>query len=247
MSPAVEHTRALWWDAGMIETHNLLDLSQCPLPEVFEGCRWPWEALHGLRAFLAEHIAGAPGERLRGDVNCAAHLADDVLIGEGTQVDPGAVILGPTVIGRECHVRANAYVRGAVLAGDGCVLGNACEFKNSVLLNGADVPHLSYVGDSVLGHRAHLGAGAKLSNHKALPGRRPTVMVRWAGQEIDTGLKKFGAVVGDLAEVGCNCVLNPGSVIGRGSVLYPNVSWRGVCPPASVVKLVQAVTVVEMR
>jgi UDP-N-acetylglucosamine diphosphorylase / glucose-1-phosphate thymidylyltransferase / UDP-N-acetylgalactosamine diphosphorylase / glucosamine-1-phosphate N-acetyltransferase / galactosamine-1-phosphate N-acetyltransferase len=103
------------------------------------------------------------------------------------------------------------------------------------------------VGDSVLGCSAHLGAGVKLSNRKALRDGGETVKVRWAGGEIDTGLGKFGAVVGDRAEIGCNCVLNPGSVIGRGSVMYPNISWRGVCPAQSVVKLVQPVIVVERR
>jgi NDP-sugar pyrophosphorylase family protein len=141
--------------------------------------------------------------------------------------------VGPAVIGRDCQIRHNAYVRANVIIGDGCIIGNACELKNSVLFNGCEVPHFNYVGDSILGHRAHLGAGVVLSNFRSLPG---TVSVRHGSEKIDTGLLKFGALIGDRAEIGCNSVLNPGSIIGRDCVVYPNTNWRGVLAEGRLVK-----------
>src|SRR5207249_1465157 len=144
---------------------------------------------------------------------------DGKILGKGTVIEEGATIKGPAIIGRDCEIRANAYIRGNVIVGDGCVLGNASEFKNCVLFDGCQVPHFSYVGDSILGHKAHLGAGVILSNVKSIKGN-----VTVDGK--DTGLRKFGAVIGDGADIGFNCVLNPGSNIGRNSILYPNILWR---------------------
>jgi bifunctional N-acetylglucosamine-1-phosphate-uridyltransferase/glucosamine-1-phosphate-acetyltransferase GlmU-like protein len=127
-----------------------------------------------------------------------------------------------------------------VIVSNNCVLGNACEFKNAMLFNGAQVPHFSYVGDSILGHKAHLGAGVILSNVKSA---KSNVTV----DSQDTGLRKFGAIIGDGADVGCNCVLNPGTLIGRNAVLYPNVMWRGVCPAGSIVKLRQEHIVIAKK
>lgn len=143
------------------------------------------------------------------------------------------MIVGPAIIGRNCRIRHNAYIRENVLVGDGCTVGNACEVKNALLFNGAEVPHFNYVGDSVLGHRAHLGAGAAISNLKL---SRDNVWVEMDGRCIDTGLRKFGALIGDGAEVGCNAVLNPGSVIGRGALVYPGISWRGILPANMIAK-----------
>ena len=195
---------------AMFRPQDLLDLAQFQFPELFEGCANAWDALERIGDFVK----------------------DGKLIGKGTVIEEGAVIKGPVIIGRDCEIRANAYIRGNVIVGDGCVLGNASEFKNCVLFNGCQVPHFSYVGDSILGYKAHLGAGVILSNVKSVPGN---VQVEGG----DTGLRKFGAIIGDHAEIGCNCVLNPGSIIGRNSILYPNVSWRGVCPENSIVKLRQ--------
>jgi NDP-sugar pyrophosphorylase family protein len=146
------------------------------------------------------------------------------------------VIKGPVWIGRDCEVRQGAYLRGGVIAGDGCVLGNSCEFKNCLLFNEAKIPHFAYVGDSILGYHAHLGAGVVLSNLKITEGN---VELMISGNRIDTGLRKFGAIFGDYAEAGSNCVLNPGSVLGRRAQLYPGVSWRGVCASNTIVKLQQ--------
>ena len=143
------------------------------------------------------------------------------------------MIKGPAIIGRNCQLRHNAYLREDVIVGDGCILGNSCEFKNAFLFNGAQVPHFSYVGDSILGHKAHLGAGVKISNLKLTPGN---IGIEWKKKVLDSGLRKFGALVGDHAEVGCNAVLNPGSVLGRESLVYPNTNWRGVLAARHIAK-----------
>jgi NDP-sugar pyrophosphorylase family protein len=154
------------------------------------------------------------------------------------------MIKGPAIIGRNCQIRHNAYIREHVIVGDDCVVGNACELKGAVLFNGCQVPHFNYVGDSILGHKAHLGAGVILSNVKSLKGN---VTIPADGQKLDTGLRKLGALVGDHAEIGCNAVLNPGSIIGRDAVVYPGVNWRGVLPARSIAKHASAIQVVERR
>ena len=214
----------------MIRTANLLDLTAFEHAALFDGCEFPWQALPRIKDYVRAHLR--PGNH--GKVIGAPFIGPDVFIGEGTVIEHGAMLKGPAIIGRNCEIRAGAYIRDNVLVGDGCVLGNSCEFKNAVLFNGAQVPHFSYVGDSILGHKAHLGAGVICSNLKSV---KSTVTIQGDGGKIDTGLRKFGAVVGDGADVGCNSVLNPGSIIGRDSVLYPLTAWRGVCPPHSIIKL----------
>ena len=220
----------------MFRPADLLDLTQFAFPELFEPDAEVWEALRRLPEFIQRHLR--PGNL--GTVIGSAYIGEGVFIGKGTTIEPGAVIKGPVIIGAKCQIRSNAYLRENVIVGDGCVLGNACEFKNSVMFNGCQVPHFSYVGDSILGAKAHLGAGVILSNVKSVAGN---VKVETA----DTGLRKFGAILGDGADVGCNCVLSPGTIIGRHSILYPNILWRGVCPPDSIVKLRQQQEVVVRR
>lgn len=224
----------------MIRTADLLDLAQFEHAVLFDGCEYPWQALPRIKEYLRAHLKPANRARLVG----TAFIGPEVFVGEGTVIEHGAVIKGPAIIGRNCEIRAGAYVRDQVLVGDGCVLGNSCEFKNAVLFNGAQVPHFSYVGDSILGHKAHLGAGVICSNLKSV---KSNVTVIWEGCAIDTGLRKFGAVVGDGADVGCNSVLNPGSIIGCNSVLYPATNWRGVCAPNVMVKLRQQQEIVTKR
>ncbi len=224
----------------MIRTTDLLDLAQFEHAALFDGCEFPWQALPRLKNYILKHLQPANRARPVG----APFIGPEVFVGEGTVIEHGAMLKGPAIIGRNCEIRAGAYIRDNVLIGDGCVLGNSCEFKNAVLLNGAQVPHFSYVGDSILGCKAHLGAGVICSNLKSV---KSNVTVVCDGRKMDTGLRKFGAVVGDGADVGCNCVLNPGSIIGRNSVLYPTVNWRGVCQPNSVVKLRQQQEIVERR
>lgn len=228
--------RTIHYDAPMFEPADLLDLEQCPCLELFDGCRYVWEALARIGTVIEQRLKPANYGRVLGQ----PYIAPDVFIGEGTIVEHGAVVKGPAIIGRNCEIRSSAYVRGNVIVGDGCVLGNASEFKNAVLFHRAQVPHFSYVGDSILGYKAHLGAGVILSNLKSTAGN---VIV----EGHDTGLRKFGAIIGDHVDIGCNCVLNPGSIIGRGTIMYPNVLWRGVCPADSIVKLRQQHDVVVRR
>ncbi len=208
----------------MFRTEDYLDLAQFAFPELFEDCEHVWDALRKIGALVKANVKTT---RRRTPL-----IGPQVRIGKGTIVEPGAIVKGPAIIGANCEIRSNAYIRENVIVGDDCVLGNACEFKNAALFNGCQVPHFSYVGDSILGYKAHLGASVILSNFKSLKGN---VTVEGA----DTGLRKFGAIIGDGADIGCNCVLNPGSIIGRRSVLYPNLLWRGVCPADSIVKLRQ--------
>ena len=212
----------------MFRPADLLDLTQFAFPELFDGDAHVWEALRKLPEFVKRQLRPSN----LGTATGAVFIGEAVFIGKGTEIEPGAVIKGPAIIGANCQIRANAYIRENVIVGDGCVLGNACEFKNSVLFNDCQVPHFSYVGDSILGHKAHLGAGVILSNVKSVTGN---VKVG----KLDSGLRKFGAILGDGADIGCNCVLSPGTIIGRNSILYPNVLWRGVCSPDSIVKLRQ--------
>jgi len=224
----------------MFKPTDLFDLSQTEHAVLFDGCEFAWEALKQIRDYLQTHLR--PGLRNRCDG--VAFIDGSVFIGEGTVVEDGAMIKGPTIIGRNCQIRHNAYIRGDVIVGDHCVLGNSSEFKNAVLFNHCQVPHFNYVGDSILGFKAHLGAGVKISNFK-LDGTH--IRVEIEGQRVDTGLRKFGALLGDRTDVGCNAVLNPGSIIGRGSVIYPNVNWRGVLPPNTIAKNKAAVEVTEQR
>jgi NDP-sugar pyrophosphorylase family protein len=213
----------------MFKPADLFDLTQTEHAALFDGCDYAWDALKKIAAYLAANLRPALHNRCEG----VAYIGEKVFIGEGTLVEDGAMIKGPAIIGRNCEIRHNAYIRDNVIIGDGCVVGNSSELKNSLLFNKAVAPHFNYVGDSILGFKAHLGAGVVLSNFKSLPGN---ITVETNGKPFDTGLRKFGALLGDTAEVGCNAVLNPGSVIGRGSVIYPGTNWRGVLAANKIVK-----------
>ncbi len=213
----------------MFKPADLFDLSQTEHAAIFSEAEYVWEALKRIEDYLKTNLH--PG--LRNRCEGVAFIGENVCIGEGTVVEDGVMIKGPAIIGRNCQIRHNAYVREHVIIGDHCVIGNSCELKHALLFNHAIVPHFNYVGDSILGFKAHLGAGVKVSNVKLVPGN---VTVEIDGKPFDTGLRKFGAVLGDQAEIGCNAVLNPGSIIGRGAVVYPNVNWRGVLPANRMVK-----------
>jgi UDP-N-acetylglucosamine diphosphorylase / glucose-1-phosphate thymidylyltransferase / UDP-N-acetylgalactosamine diphosphorylase / glucosamine-1-phosphate N-acetyltransferase / galactosamine-1-phosphate N-acetyltransferase len=213
----------------MFKPADLFDLSQCEHAAIFDGCENAWDALKKIKDYLAQNVRPALHNKCLG----RAWIADNVFIGEGTVVEDGVMIKGPAMIGRNCQLRHNAYFREDVIIGDGCVVGNSCEFKNALLFNNAQVPHFSYVGDSILGYKAHLGAGVKISNLKLTPGN---ISLEWEGKAIDTGLRKFGAMIGDRTEVGCNAVLNPGTVLGRDSLIYPNTNWRGVLAAKHIAK-----------
>jgi NDP-sugar pyrophosphorylase family protein len=213
----------------MFTTADLFDLGQTGHASLLEGGGSAWEALPRIGDYIAAHLQPAN----HATVSPKAVVGENVFLGEGTVVESGATIVGPAIIGANCQIRHNAYIRANVIIGDNCVIGNSCELKNALLFNDCQVPHFNYVGDSILGHHAHLGAGVVLSNFKSLPGN---VTVQYGDNKIDTGLRKFGALIGDHTEIGCNSVLNPGSIIGRGSVIYPNINWRGVLAAGHIVK-----------
>ena len=223
----------------MFKAADLFDLTQTEHAAIFDGCTYAWEALKKIEAYLTRVSRQNPPKRFPG-----ASIGDRVIIGEGTVVEPGAMIKGPAIIGKNCQIRHNAYIRENVIIGDDCVVGNSSELKNALLFNGAQVPHYNYVGDSILGHKAHLGAGVKISNVKLFPGN---IEVEVDGVPLDTGLRKFGALLGDGAEAGCNAVLNPGSILGRGAVIYPNVFWRGILPANMIAKNKSQIEVIVKR
>jgi NDP-sugar pyrophosphorylase family protein len=224
----------------MFKPADLFDLAQTEHAALFDGVEFAWDALKEIEGYLAANVKPARHNKCEG----RAFIGEQVFIGEGTEVEDGVMIKGPAMIGRNCQIRHNAYIREHVIVGDNCLVGNSCELKNVLLFNHAVAAHFNYVGDSILGHKAHLGAGVVLSNFKSFPGN---VTVAMDGQPFDTGLRKFGALLGDGAEVGCNAVLNPGSILGRGAIIYPGVNWRGILPANLIAKNKAAVEVVVKR
>ena len=208
--------------------------------KLFENQRFIWDALKQIASYLQFRLKPAVLGQLMGK----PFISNTVFIGSGTIVEQGAVIKGPAWIGERCHIRSGCYVRENVIVGDGVVMGNSCEFKNCIVCDEAQVPHFNYVGDSILGFRAHLGAGVILSNVK-LDHREISVAID--DGIVPTGLTKFGAIVGDRTEIGCNAVVNPGTVIGRDCIIYPSVNVRGVIPRAHIVKVRQELQTVKRR
>ncbi|HID07358.1 MAG TPA: hypothetical protein EYP10_09445 [Armatimonadetes bacterium] len=224
----------------IVKPEHYFDLSQFEHREVFDGLEFVWDVLKR----ISEYVRAVLKPAVKGKVMDGAYVDDDVYVGEGTIVEPGAYIKGPAIIGSNVEVRQGAYIRGDVIVGDGAVIGHVSEFKNCIIMNGAQVPHFSYVGDSVLGIKSHLGAGVIISNLKVT---RDEVVVRINGQEYNTGLRKFGVIMGDGVEVGCNAVINPGTLIAPHSLVYPLASLRGYYPPRAVIKLRQRHEIVERR
>jgi|YNPNPStandDraft_1061719.scaffolds.fasta_scaffold00029_45 NDP-sugar pyrophosphorylase family protein len=239
----------------MLRPENFFDLEDYEFRGVFEGCNYVWEALSKIGRFALERIMGTDKTAMiRGTVMHGAYIddRDAVVIGEGTVVEPGAFIQGPAIIGKNCQIRHGAYIRGDVIIGNNCIVGHASELKNAILLDTAQCPHFAYVGDSILGRKVNLGAGTKLSNlavssvKDPTTGKRPSVKITIEGKDYDTGLSKFGAIVGDGTQTGCNVVTNPGCIIGRNTLIYPNLSLKkGYYPGNQVIKLHQEVTAVQ--
>ena len=227
---------------GRFAPGEYLNLACTQHAELFDTGEPVWSAIGKIAPYLEGCDNFAKGGA---EVSDRAWVAENVHLGDGVEVEPGAVLKGPAWIGEGTVVRAGAYLRGHVITGRNCVLGNSCEFKNCVLFDGAQVPHFNYVGDSILGHGAHLGAGVVLSNVRLDHGE---VHVRIdGGGSIGSGLRKFGAVIGDGAEIGCNSVINPGSLVGRECVLYPGSMWSGVLAERHLVKVRQVQEVVKRR
>ena len=210
----------------MLTIPDLYDLSHTLAGEYLAGFIYPWEALSGIKQLIV-----SIGERL--DPADYDQIAPQVWVHKTAAVAPTAFLGAPCIIGAGTEVRHGAFVRGSALVGENCVVGNSAELKNVILFDNVQVPHYNYVGDSILGYRAHMGAGSITSNVKS---DKSLVVVRSGEEAIETGLKKFGAMLGDCVEIGCNSVLNPGTVIGRGSNVYPLSSVRGVVPEGHIWK-----------
>lgn len=205
---------------------NLYTLSETIAAGLFENAVYPWEVLPKISGFILELGASLNPEEYE-------QRGENVWIAKSAKVAPTACINGPAIIGKEAEVRHCAFIRGNAIVGEGAVVGNSTELKNVVLFNKVQVPHYNYVGDSILGFQAHMGAGSITSNVKS---DKTLVVVKDKDEQIATGLKKFGAMLGDHVEVGCNSVLNPGTVIGRGSQVYPVSCVRGVIAENSIYK-----------
>jgi len=210
----------------------LWDMTRGEFSGLFEKAFLPWDALKLLDQYLGSKLEAVSGPKLRSSVPEGVHIEGDVFIDEGCVIEEGAYIRGPAWIGKGCEIRSGCYIRGAVLAGEGAVLGHASEFKHCVLLSLSQAPHFNYVGDSVLGYHAHIGAGVILSNFR-LDGKAVPVRALGANDRIDSGLPKFGALIGDWCEIGCNTVLNPGTILGEKSVVMPLSLVSGTWPRES--------------
>ena len=209
----------------MLKTSELFDLRHTLAAEYLKKFEYPWQALQGIKDLIL-----AIGAALGDDYT---EVAPTVWVHKTAAVFPSAYLGAPCIIGANTEVRHCAFIRGSALVGEGCVVGNSVELKNVILFDGVQVPHYNYVGDSILGHLSHMGAGSVTSNVKS---DKTPVTVNNGGEKIETGLKKFGAMVGDFVEVGCNSVLNPGTVVGRHSNVYPTSCVRGVLPEGHIWK-----------
>ena len=205
---------------------NLYDLNQTIAAELFDGKEYPWEVLPEISKFIMKL-----GESL--DADKFDKTGENIWIAKSAKVAPTACINGPCIIDEEAEIRHCAFIRGNAIVGKGAVVGNSTELKNVVLFNKVQVPHYNYVGDSVLGFKSHMGAGSITSNVKS---DKTLVVVKAKEDQIETGLKKMGAMLGDNVEVGCNSVLNPGTVIGRNSNVYPTSCVRGCIPAEHIFK-----------
>ena len=209
----------------MYTVKDLFDLEHTAAKEYLSQFTYPWEALKGIKQLIVE-LGSALGDDYR-------EVSPQVWVHHTAEVAPTAYLGAPCIIGPETEVRHCAFIRGSALVGAGCVVGNSAELKNVILFDGVQTPHYNYVGDSILGYKAHMGAGSITSNVK---GDKSLVTVRMGDEKIETGLKKMGAMLGDRAEIGCNSVLNPGTVIGRDAQVYPLSSVRGTLPANSIWK-----------
>ncbi len=218
-----------------VKTGELFNCKSPYLKDFFEVNQFPWQMLSQIGEMIMQMQKMNEGE--------FRMISDGVMVSDGVRIHESAVIVPPAVIGRGTEIRCGAFLRGNVIIGEGCVIGNSTELKNCILLDGVQVPHYNYVGDSILGNKAHLGAGSVCSNLKS-DGR--AVVIR-ADTEYETGMRKVGAFLGDGADIGCGCVLNPGTVVGRNTSAYPLTSLRGVYPGNSIIKKTDVVVLKDKR
>lgn len=209
----------------MWQREDFFSLQGCPCPEVFEKVEYPWEVLVEIPNLIQAIVKQQPEKY--------DEIFPGVWIGKGTQVADTARFKGPALIGENSQIGPHAYIRENVLTGAGVMIGHTTEVKQAILFAEVQIPHFNYVGDSIMGYASHLGAGAIISNFKST---QEPVKVRWHDEVLETGLRKLGAILGDKVEVGCNAVLNPGTLIGKGTIIYPLSSVRGVIPQAMIYK-----------
>lgn len=205
---------------------NLLDFNQTIAKPLFESVTYPWEALERLSDFILELGKTLPEDKFN-------KIGDDIWIAKTAEIAPTAYLTGPLIICDNAEVRHCAFIRGTAIVGENCVVGNSTELKGSILFNCVQAPHYNYIGDSILGYKSHTGAGVITSNLKS---DKSMVTVLFEGDKLDTNRKKFGAIIGDNTEVGCNSVLNPGTVLGRNTNVYPLSMVRGYVPENSIYK-----------
>ena len=208
----------------LVKTKDLYDCNVPYLKELFNSCEFPWEMLSKIKELCKDLVENG--------IEGFTEIKPGVLVGENVTIAETATIIAPAIIGHNTEIRPGAYIRGNVITGSGCVIGNSSEFKNCILLDNVQVPHYNYVGDSVLGNKAHMGAGSICSNLKS----DAKNIVIHGETEIETGLRKIGGILADYADVGCGCVINPGTVIGKKTSVYPLTALRGVIPANCIVK-----------
>lgn len=218
----------------MLQTKEFFDLDHSLAKSYLEGYEYPWQALAGIKAFILE-LGPTLGKEYR-------EVSPHVWVHETAVVYPSAYLGEACIVGPKTEIRHGAFIRGSALVGSDCVVGNSVELKNVILFDHVQVPHYNYVGDSILGYYSHMGAGSITSNMKS---DHSLVTVRDQGEILETGLKKFGAILGDHVEVGCNSVLNPGTTIGPGSRVYPTTSVRGFIPSKSIVKKTDVIVPIQ--
>ena len=210
----------------MIRISDLFDLDHTQAAEYLRGFEYPWQALKGIGEMIVKLGESLPEDEY-------IRREEHVWVHKDAKVFPSAYLGAPCIIGKNAEVRHCAFIRGNALVGEGCVVGNSTELKNVILFDKVQVPHYNYVGDSILGYRAHMGAGSITSNVKS---DKSLVVIKNGGESIPTGIKKVGAMLGDFVEVGCNSVLNPGTIVGRNSNIYPLSCVRGTVPANSIYK-----------
>jgi len=210
---------------------EFFDLTRCSVKKLFETTTYVWEVIGSIEPYLQSLDLG----KIEGEVSANAYLVnpESITIGKGTVVEPGAYVKGPCVIGENCVIRHGAYIRGNVLVENYCVIGHDTEVKNALFLEGAQAGHFAYVGDSLLGKKSNLGAGTKLANLRL---NHENIIIRYQDGQIETGLRKFGAIIGDNAQTGCNVVTNPGTLLGKGVQCYACLNVGGFVPANHVVK-----------
>lgn len=220
-----------------MELENLIDIDKTISKELFESVNYPWEVLPNIKEYIIKLGNSLDKEHYR-------QIEDNIWIGNNVKIDKLSTIIAPCIIDDDTEIRPGAYLRGNVIIGKGCVIGNSVEIKNSIIFDCSQIPHYNYVGDSVLGYHSHLGAGVILSN---LKNDKSNIVIRNNGKLIETGLRKMGSIIGDNVDVGCNSVLFPGTIIGKYTSIYPLVRVRGVIKDNSIMKSDEVIVDKEIR